>query len=32
MLTRKMKVQGRLAGCISCHLAAEADLAFTDNR
>jgi hypothetical protein len=34
MLTPKMKVQaqGRLSGCISCHLAADADLVFTDNR
>ena len=34
MLTPKMKVQGqgRLSGCISCHLAADNDFVFTDNR
>jgi hypothetical protein len=34
MLNPRMKVQaqGRLSGCISCHLAADSDFVFTDNR
>lgn len=34
MLTSKMWVQarGKLSACISCHLAADNDLVFTDNR
>lgn len=34
MVNSKMKVraQGKLEGCISCHLAADNDFVFTDNR